>query len=595
MRVADYIFERLVEVGLTHTYSVTGRGALFLTDAVAKNKNITNISTHHEQAAGYAAVGHSQFTNEIAVCLVSTGCASTNAITPALSAWQDGIPAVFISGQNTLEETTRYTGIPIRTYGQQEADIIALVEKITKYAVMVTDPQEIGLEMDKLIEYATTGRKGPVWLDVPLDIQSMQIDPSSLARWINPIEKKETVKISELEKFNLLLNESKSPLFLIGHGVRAADSIANLELFLNKTQIPLIFTASAVDIIGSGNVGSIGSIGMMGSTRSAARALQEADLLVILGSRMNTMITGPDFEDFARNAKVVLVDIDPVEHSKPGRRIDLYIEEDVKVFIEKINSDLTYKAPKSWINHCEYLKLKSFELEEFMSGTDGVDLYQIAKTLSELLPKDAVLVTDSGLIELILPTNIQFKSGQRCLHPVSQGAMGYALPAAVGAHYAAQRQIYTVIGDGSIMMNIQELQTIRHNKIPIIIIVLNNNAYSIIRKRQVELFRGRTIGTDSSNGLSCPDFEEIASCFALRYIRASTLVDFESALNHVEDIDQSVLIEVQGVTNQEYIQIARKKDSSGKLQRMPIENQFPFVDDLEFQEDINLGRDDKGR
>jgi acetolactate synthase-1/2/3 large subunit len=594
MRVADYIFERLVEVGLTHTYSVTGRGALFLTDAVAKNKNVTNVSTHHEQAAGYAAVAHSQFTNEISVCLVSTGCASTNAITPALSAWQDGIPTVFISGQNTLEETTRHTGIQIRTYGQQEADIIALVEKITKYSVMLTNPQEIGLEMDKLIEYATTGRKGPVWLDVPLDIQSMQVDQSSLARWINPIKKKAAVKVSELEKFNLLLNESKSPLLLLGHGVRSADSIANLELFLNKTQIPVIFTASAVDIIGSGNVGSIGSIGMMGSTRSAARALQEADLLVILGSRMNTMITGPDFEDFGRNAKVVLVDIDPVEHSKPGRRVDLYIEEDVKVFIEKINSDVTYKAPKSWINHCEFLKLKSFKLEEFMSGTDGVDLYQIAKTLSELLPKDAVLVTDSGLIELILPTNIQFKTGQRCLHPVSQGAMGYALPAAVGAHYAAQRQIYTVIGDGSIMMNIQELQTIRHNKIPIIIIVLNNNAYSIIRKRQVELFRGRTIGTDSSNGLSCPDFEEIASCFALRYIRAATLMDFESALNHVEDIDESVLIEVQGVTNQEYIQIARKKDLSGKLQRMPIENQFPFVDDLEFQKDINLGRDDKG-
>ena len=562
MRVADYIFERLSEVGLTHTYSVTGRGALFLTDAVAKNKNIINISTHHEQAAGYAAVAHSQLTNRISVCLVSTGCASTNAITPVLSAWQDGIPTVFVSGQNTLEETTRYTGIPIRTYGQQEADIIALVEKITKYSVMLMNPQEIGIEMDKLIEFATSGRKGPVWLDVPLDVQSMQIDPSGLTRWIKPIKQKEALKVSELEKFNSLLSESKSPLLLLGHGVRSADSIANLEIFLNKTQMPLIFTASAVDIIGSANVGSIGSIGMMGCTRSAASALQEADLLVILGSRMNTMITGPDFEDFGRNAKVVLVDIDPVEHTKPGRSIDLYLEEDIRVFFEKINSDLTYKTPKSWINRCEVLKLKSSELEEFMSGTDGVDLYQIAKTLSDMLPNDGVLVTDSGLIELILPTNIQFKSGQRCLHPVSQGAMGYALPAAVGAHYASQRQIYTVIGDGSIMMNIQELQTIRHNKIPIIIIVLNNNAYSIIRKRQAELFRGRTIGTDSSNGLSCPDFEEIASCFALKYIRAATLVDFEIALNQVEN--------------------------------MPIESQFPFVDDSEVHQVVNLGRAGEG-
>jgi acetolactate synthase-1/2/3 large subunit len=593
MRVADYIFERLVEVGLTHTYSVTGRGALFLTDAVAKNKSITNISTHHEQAAGYAAVAHSQYTNEISVCLVSTGCASTNAITPTLSAWQDGIPTVFVSGQNTLEETTRHTGIPIRTYGQQEADIITLVESITKYSVMLTDPQKIGLEMDKLIEFATTGRKGPVWLDVPLDVQSMQIDPSSLIRWDNPSKQKKPLKISELENFHLLLNESKSPLLLLGHGIRSADSIPNLQILLDKTEIPIIFTASAVDIIGSANVGSIGSIGMMGSTRSAAHALQEADLLIILGSRMNTMITGPDFDDFGRNAKVVLVDIDPIEHSKPGRKVDLFIEEDLKVFIEKIRSEVVYKANESWISRCEVLKTKSSKLEDFMSGTDGVDLYQIADTLSDLLPEDAVLVTDSGLIELILPTNIHFKSGQRCLHPVSQGAMGYALPAAVGAHYAAQRQIYTVIGDGSIMMNIQELQTIRHNKIPIVIIVINNNAYSIIRKRQVELFRGRTIGTDSSNGLSCPNFEEIASCFGLKYKRAATLMDFKSALNQVRNIEESVLIEVQGVTNQEYIQIARKKDSSGKLQRMPIENQFPFVDDLEFQQDFQLAKPDK--
>ena len=590
MRVADYIFERLIEVGLTHTYSVTGRGALFLTDAVAKNKDLTNISTHHEQAAGYAAVAHSQYTNKISVCLVSTGCGSTNAITPTLSAWQDGIPTVFISGQNTLDETTRYTGIPIRTYGQQEADIISLIQNITKYSVMLTDPQEIGLEMDKLIEFATSGRKGPVWLDVPLDVQSMQIDPSNLVRWEKPSSKEKPLKISELADLKLLLDESKSPLLLLGHGVRSADSIPDLEALVDKTQIPLIFTASAVDTIGSANRGSIGSIGMMGSTRSAAWVLQEADLLIILGSRMNTMVTGPDFDDFGRNAKVVLVDIDPVEHSKPGRRVDLFIEKDLKFFLEEFNSQVTYRAPESWINYCEALKRESSELEEFMSGNDGVDLYQIAKTLSDLLPEDGVLVTDSGLIELILPTNIDFKSGQRCLHPVSQGAMGYALPAAVGAYFAANHQIYTVIGDGSIMMNIQELQTIRHNKIPIVIIVINNNAYSIIRKRQVELFRGRTIGTDSSNGLSCPNFEEIASCFALKYIRASTLMDFKQALDHVKNIEESVLIEVQGVTNQEYIQIARKKDSSGKLQRMPIENQFPFVDESQFQRDLYLAK-----
>lgn len=577
MRVADYIIERLIEVGLTHAYSVTGRGALFLTDAVAKNKELKNISMHHEQAAGYAAVAHSQYTNQISLCLVSTGCASTNAITPVLSAWQDGIPTFFLSGQNTLSETTRFTGIPIRTFGQQEADIISLVESISKYSVMLEDPELIGLEMDKLIASATSGRKGPVWLDVPLDLQSMQIDPETLKRL--PTSQDQMVpKIgSDIEKVVSWLIESKSPLLLLGHGTRSADAIPELKALIKQTDIPLIFTASAVDIIGSGNQGSIGSIGMMGCSRSAAHALQEADLLIILGSRMNSMITGPNFDDFARKSKVVLVDIDGVEHSKPGRKYDLHLKVDIKNFLRALSSKIEFKTSLAWKNHCERLRLQNSKLENFMSGGDGVDLYQMANILSRELPDEGVLVTDSGFIELILPTNINFKNGQRSLHPISQGAMGYALPAAIGAHYASGREVFSVIGDGSIMMNIQEFQTISHNQIPIVVIVVNNNAYAIIRKRQVELFRERTIGTDDSNGLSCPNFEEVAKCFNIQYLKASTAEEFESTFDQAKKLHGPVLIEVQGVSNQEYIQMARGKNSEGKLVQMPIENQFPFV------------------
>jgi acetolactate synthase-1/2/3 large subunit len=577
MRVADYIIERLIEGGLTHTYSVTGRGALFLSDAVAKNKELKNISMHHEQAAGYAAVAHSQYTNQISLCMVSTGCASTNAITPVLSAWQDGIPTFFLSGQNTLSETTRFTGIPIRTFGQQEADIISLVESITKYAVMLEDPELIGLEMDKLIASATSGRKGPVWLDVPLDLQSMQIEPETLKRLPASQELIVSKIDSDMDKVISWLSESKSPLLLLGHGTRSADAIAELRELIKQTNIPLIFTASGVDIIGSGNEGSIGSVGMMGCSRSAAQALQEADLLIILGSRMNSMITGPDFNDFARKSKVVLVDIDAVEHSKPGRKYDLHLKVDIKYFLRTFNSKIEFKASSAWKEHCETLRLQNSKLEDFMSGGDGVDLYQMANIFSHELPDEGVLVTDSGFIELILPTNINFKNGQRSLHPISQGAMGYALPAAIGAYYASGREVFGVIGDGSIMMNIQEFQTISHNKIPIVIIVVNNNAYAIIRKRQVELFRGRTIGTDDSNGLSCPNFEEVAKCFNIQYLNASNAEEFKSAFNQAKKLLGPVLIEVQGVSNQEYIQMARGKNSEGKLVQMPIENQFPFV------------------
>jgi acetolactate synthase-1/2/3 large subunit len=442
---------------------------------------------------------------------------------------------------------------------------------------MLEDPELIGLEMDMLIASAMNGRKGPVWLDVPLDLQSMQIDPISLKRLPASVDSTVLVTDSDVKKVISWLSESKSPLILLGHGTRSANAITELRSLVSQTDIPLIFTASGVDIVGSGNLGSIGSIGMMGCSRSAAQALQEADLLIILGSRMNSMITGPNFDDFARKSKVVLVDIDAVEHSKPGRKYDLHIKTDIKYFLEELNSKVEFKISSNWKNFCETLRLQNFELEEFMSGEDGVDLYQMANMLSRELPDEGVLVTDSGFIELILPTNINFKLDQRCLHPISQGAMGYALPAAIGAHYASGREVFSVIGDGSIMMNIQEFQTISHNNIPIIIIVVNNNAYAIIRKRQIELFRGRTIGTDNSNGLSCPNFEEVAKCFKIQYLHATTVEEFESAFDQAKKFSGPILIEVQGVSNQEYIQMARGKNSEGKLVQMPIENQFPFV------------------
>jgi acetolactate synthase-1/2/3 large subunit len=409
----------------------------------------------------------------------------------------------------------------------------------------------------------------------------MQIDPITLKRLPVSQDQRVSKKNSSVEKVISWLKEAKSPLLLIGHGTRSADAIAELRSLISQTGIPLIFTASAVDIIGSGNEGSIGSIGMMGCSRSAAHALQEADLLIILGSRMNSMITGPNYDDFARKSKVVLVDIDAVEHSKPGRKYDLHLEVDIKYFLQELNSKLEFNTSKAWKDNCETLRLQNSKLEEFMSGEDGVDLYQMAQIFSRDLPDEGVLVTDSGFIELILPTNINFKNGQRNLHPISQGAMGYALPAAIGAHYASGREVFCVVGDGSIMMNIQEFQTISHNNIPVVIIVVNNNAYAIIRKRQVELFRGRTIGTDNSNGLSCPNFEAVAKCFNIEYFKASTVEEFEGAFERTKNLVGPLLIEVQGVSNQEYIQMARGKNSEGKLVQMPIENQFPFISSLD--------------
>lgn len=406
MRVADYIIERLYSKGVKHIFMVTGRGILFLSDAVARHKKIKSICTHHEQAAAFAAMAYAQYNENIGACLVSIGCAATNAITGLLCAWQDKIPCVFISGQNKLTETTRYTKMPIRTFGQQETDIISIVESITKYAVMITDPNEIVYELDKAIYLAHEGKRGPVWIDVPLDIQNMRIEPEQLKRFNSEDISSFEPSTDEAEYSPTVVNNSKS-------------SIASIKV---------------------------------------GTATKE----------------------------------------------------------------------------------------------DKVDLYYLSDCLSEMLPENAVLLTDAGLEELIIPSNVKFTKSQRCIHPISQGSMGYALPGAIGAYYASNKDIVAVIGDGSIMMNLQELQTINYNKIPVKIIVINNNMYATIRNRQTFLFRTRTIGTDPSNGVSCPDFKKIAECFELSYMKIESSCYLRNRLQIVFNTGGPVLCEIMGIENQEY-------------------------------------------
>jgi acetolactate synthase-1/2/3 large subunit len=578
MRVSDYILQRLYDAGVTHSYSVTGRGALFLTDALAKQSKILNISNHHEQASGFSAVAHSQYTGELSLCLVSTGCASTNAITPVLSAWQDGVPTFFLSGQNVLNETSRFTGINVRTYGQQEADIVSMVEKITKYSVMLTDANDIGLEMDRLIYAAMSGRKGPVWLDVPLDIQSVQIEPDDLLRLPVIHDDKPPLAQVEIDKVCEAILNAKRPLILIGHGIRSGNAIKELRELQDSTGIPLVYTASAPDVIGSSSELSLGSVGMMGCSRAGAIAVQSSDLVLILGSRLNTMTTGANYSDFARGAHLIAVDIDSFEYQKKGPEINQLIICDVKEFLGKLNENIECTISQEWSSFCDLIKQMTAPLEEFMKTKDSVDLYQLSKIISENILDDLTLVTDSGLIELIVPTNVKFKEGQRSIHPVSQGAMGYALPAAIGAFMASGKKTLAIIGDGSIMMNLQELQTISHNQIPIKMMIVNNNAYSIIRKRQLELFRGRTIGTDSSNGLSCPSFEDVASCFKIPYLFASNVEELSAQFSEFLKIEGPSLFEISGVPDQDYIQMSTGKNNEGKLVRLPIEDQAPYLE-----------------
>ena len=317
MRVADYIFERLQNVGVDTIFSVSGRGALYLTDAVAKNKSLKNISSHHEQASGYAAVGYSQASDNLGVALVSTGCASTNIITPVLSAWQDNLPCIFISGQNILGETSNYTGLNIRTYGQQEANIIPIVGSITKYSKMIHKAEEIVDALETALSQALSGRKGPCWIDIPLCLQSAQIDISE-DELSKPVTIEEYPKATKTEIQGLadLIRLSKRPSILIGSGIKSAKAQTELSKMIDITSIPVIYAHSACDVYNFENHMSIGSIGAMGASRAGNFTLQNSDLLIVIGHRLSSYTTGVDFDKFCRDGKIIVIDVDPIEHKK---------------------------------------------------------------------------------------------------------------------------------------------------------------------------------------------------------------------------------------------------------------------------------------
>lgn len=586
-RVADYIIHRLEQAQIDTVFLITGRGILYLTDAVAKNRNIHGVSTYHEQGASYAAMAYASARDGMGACLVSTGCAAANAVTAALCAWQDNLPCIFISGQHMLGETIRHTGVPIRTYGSQEADIVGVVKPITKYAVMLTDPEDVAVELDKAIHMANSGRKGPVWIDVPLDVQNMRVNPAALKRWTCPDEGEIHPDLeAAVREVAAELREAERPLLFVGGGVRSAGAQQEVRKFAEENNIPVVFSTSAADAYGSGNRLSIGAVGSLGGSRAGNFAVQNATYLLAVGSKLCSQTIGAEPENFARAAKIVAVDIDPNEHIKRGARIDRVIAADAGQFMERLNACALQISCRNWTEKCLHWK-RTFSIaqEEFIrmrSGDEKVDLYHFADVLSDRLPEDATVITDAGFEELIIPSAIRYRAGQRCLFPAAQGAMGYAVPAVIGAHYAGRNHITAVVGDGSVMMNIQELQTIRWHGIPAKIFVMNNNMYAVIRKRQKDLFRSRTIGNDPSDGLGAPDFRKLAEGFDIPYRLIRNADELEQLLDSVLAMDGPCICEVMCVEEQPYLHSSFAMTQNHRLVRRPIEDQSPFLDREKF-------------
>lgn len=590
MRVADYIAHYIYKLGVHHVFMISGGGMMFLSDGIALHPKLKAICTHHEQAAAMAAVSYAKYNGNLGVAYLTTGCGGTNAITGVLNGWQDSIPCLFISGQSKRKQTIQNSGLALRQFGVQEADIISIVQSITKYAVMVNDPQEIAYHLDKAVYLAKSGRPGPVWLDIPMDVQSAIIDERKLKRFKPPKEErgyKESPTQEDVKRVKNALLKAKRPVIIAGQGIRLSHAIREFRSFIEKNQIPVVVSRLGFGLLPTEHPLYVGCIGNKG-TRAGNFAVQNADLVIAIGSRLSVSTTGHEYSIFAREAKVIVVDIDPIEHKKNTIRIDLFINADAKKFLQKISSAKTNRL-EGWTKKCQEWKQQyPVCLPAYEKSKGGINLYYFVNQLSKKLKSDSVVVGDAGSAVYVPPQCLQIEDGQRYITSGGQAEMGYTIPACIGISVArGSEEVIGITGDGSFQLNIQELQTILHNNLPLKIFVWNNDGYLSIRATQEKFFEKRFIGTDKTSGVSFPELKKIASAYGIKYFKAASNKKLSEVIEKVLNYPKAVICEVICVRDQEIIpSVSAFTKEDGTIVSKPLEDMYPFLDREEFKKQM---------
>ncbi len=552
IRVSDYIINHLYKIGIKHIFLISGGGSMHLNDAVAMNKKIKYICTHHEQAAAIAADVYSRVTQNFGAAMVTTGPGGTNAITGLLGAWQDSTSCIFLSGQGKKKETIFNAKIPgLRQFGPQEVNIIPIVSSLTKYAVMVNEKNKIRYHLEKAIYLAKSGRPGPVWLDIPHDIQGALIDPDKLDGFDYKNEIAHEKEKATQDLWNDLLNlirTCKKPLIIVGNGIRLSH--AN-DLFLELTrryQIPIVTSNMAIDVTDHDNSLFIGVAGQKGH-RGANIAIQNADLLISIGCRLSISLIGFEYDKFAPQAKKIVIDIDQNEHKKKTIKIDLFIKSDARLFIEeflKRFGEEKFNFKKDWPKKLKNLTVKyPVCLPEYARIKGPVNIYYAVKLISDHLKSDAIIISDAGLPYYMVGQTIKIKNGQRLILPGATAGLGFNLPASIGASVGAKmKNVICITGDGSLQTNIHELGTIALNRLPIKIFILNNSGYLSIRISENTFFHGRLIGESNNTGLGFPVTSKIAAAYGINYFFAGNNNKLKDVIPKVLDCPGPVLCEI---------------------------------------------------
>jgi acetolactate synthase-1/2/3 large subunit len=587
MRVCDIIAEFICnKAGIKDVFMVSGGGVMFLNDGLACNNEIKKICCHHEQAATMAAVAYAKYKG-LGCAYVTTGCGGTNSITSVLHAWQDNIPCIFISGQVKRKESSRNCNSSVRQLGVQEADIITIVNSITKYSIMVNDEKEILYHLEKALHIATSGRPGPVWLDIPMDVQSAEVKVDDLIHF-DKEELPNKIKVccgdEDIEYIQKAFKCSKRPIIVAGQGIRLSDSIDQFEKFITKYNIPFVCSRLGFDVLPTEHKLNIGRIGNKGM-RSANFALQNSDFVLVLGSRLSVCSTGQEYNYFAREAIVTVVDIDTEEHKKNTVKIDKEINCDLKFFLNtlKLDEELEYS---DWADRCLIWKKKyPVFLQEYNNTENGINMYLFVDKLSKYLKEDSVVVTDAGSAAYVPAQGLLFSSrNQRYIVSGAQAEMGFTLPGTIGVCVARNdKETIGITGDGSLQMNIQELQTVVHHGYPIKLFVWNNDGYLSIRTTQNKFFNGRLLGTDSTSGVSFPNLEKISYAYGLAYYKTDSIDNIDTVIQRVFKYDGPVICEVICERDQLIIpNVSSKQLENGELVSSPIEDMYPFLSREEF-------------
>lgn len=578
-RVADIIIETLVKKGISDCFAVVGGGAMHLDNALALNNDIAKYFNHHEQACAMAAEAYARYSGKIAAICVTSGPGATNAITGVMGCWQDSLPMIVLSGQVRYEISVPQCGLPLRYRGIQEFEIIPSVKNMTKYAVMLTDPLEVKRELLKSIDIALSGRRGPVWLDIPLDIQSAIVEENDMYEY-NGID---NVPVATETDIDFLIDKIKlasRPVVLAGNGIVNSGNLDNFRKFIKKIEIPVIAACIAADVMYTDYPYYYGLSGSIGP-RTGNFIVQNADLIISLGCNLGFKMTGFAQEQFAPNAYIISVDIDENEIKKPGVRVNKFIHSDLTEFFKIANKKITKIAvPKSWWDYCNHLK-EIFSPYEGMKDVDILDRvcsYFFWNEYEKYEPFDSISVLGNNTANSAkLQIGIK-KEKQRIIANNNCGSMGADLPEAIGVAIASKKEVVCITGDGSIMMNIQELQTIKHNNLPIKVIIFSNDGYNAIRQTSKNFFNGKLIGCNSDSGISFPNFSDIAKTFGFSYMICRTNSEVGIVLERFFESKGNVLLEVEEKLDDPIIpKVMSRMNSDGTLLSPSLEDMSPFL------------------